>query len=86
LFKLLTKYSEFVWNIPSQNTLETLKEKLSIAPVLRGPNWSLPFHISTDASNTILGSMLGKKENHISYAIFFVSKNLTPHELNYTIT
>jgi hypothetical protein len=34
-----------------------------MAPVLRGPNWSLPFHISTDALDTALGGVLGQKEN-----------------------
>jgi hypothetical protein len=86
LFKLLTKDNEFFWNIPCQTAFETLKEKLYVAPVLRGPNWSLPFHISTDASDTTLGAVLGQKENQVSYAIYFVSKNMTPPELNYTVT
>jgi hypothetical protein len=49
-----------------------------MAPVLRGENWSLPFHISTDASDTALGGVLGQKENQQNYAIYFTSKNLTP--------
>jgi hypothetical protein len=53
---------------------------------LRGPNWSLPIHISTDVSDTTLGDMLGKQENQSSYAIYFISNNLTPIELNYTVT
>ena len=57
-----------------------------MAPVLRGPNWSLPFHISTDASDTALGGVLGQKENQQNYVIYFTSKNLTPPELNYTVT
>jgi hypothetical protein len=57
-----------------------------MAPVLRGPNWTLPFHISTDASDTTIGGVLGQKEDHQSYAIYFVSKNLSPAELNYTVT
>jgi hypothetical protein len=63
-----------------------MKEKLSIALVLRGPNWSLPFHISVDVSNTSLGATLGKKENQLSYAIYFVSKNMIPPKLNYIVT
>jgi hypothetical protein len=59
---------------------------LSITPVLRGTNWSLPFHICTDASDTSLGAFLGQRENQIPYAIYFVSKNLSPTEVNYTIT
>jgi hypothetical protein len=45
-----------------------------------------PFHISTNASDTTLGAMLGQKENQVYYAIYFVSKNMTPLELNYIVT
>ena len=69
-----------------QHAFDTLKEKLSVAPVLRGANWALPFHISTDASDTAIGGVLGQKEDQASYAIYFVIKNLTPAELNYTVT
>jgi len=53
---------------------------------LRGPNWSLPFHISFDASHTTVGATLGQEEHNQSYAIYFISKNLSPTELNYTVT
>jgi len=86
MFKLLTKDTKFYWDDNCQSTFEELKAKLSMAPVLRGPNWSLPFHISTDASDTALGGVLGKKENQQNYAIYFTNKNLTPPELNYTVT
>ena len=69
-----------------QNDFDTLKEKFSIAPVLRGPNWSLPFHISIDALDTSLGVVLGQKDNQITHAIYSISKNLTPTEYNYTVT
>ena len=65
MFKLLTKDVNFYWDSFCQNAFETLKEKLSIAPILRGPNWSLPFHISTDASDTALGVVLGQKDNQL---------------------
>ena len=53
---------------------------------MRGPSWSFPFHIQTDASDTTLGGVLGQKENQSYYAIYFINKNLTPTELNYTVT
>ena len=62
-----------------------MKEKISEAPILRGPNWKLPFHISTNASDTALGAVLGQKDL-IPYAIYYTSKNLTPTELNYIVT
>eukprot|EP00253_Pinus_taeda_P015124 PITA_15124 len=85
LFKLLTKDCEFNWNFDCQLAFETLKTKIFEAPILRGPNWKLPFHISTDASDTALGVVLGQKDL-IAYAIYYTSNNLTPTELNYTVT
>jgi hypothetical protein len=81
LFKLLAKDVEFYWDTNCQVAFNALKEKLSTTPVLRGPNWTFPFHISTDASETTIGVVLGQKENQQHYAIYFVSKNLTPVEL-----
>lgn len=51
LFGLLGKYVEFIWSENCQEALDTLKSKLVTAPILKGPNWALPFHIHTDASN-----------------------------------
>ena len=86
LFKLLAKDTPFNWNENCQKAFETLKEKLTTTPILKGPNWSLPFHISTNASSTAIGASLGQKEDSFNYAIYFISKNLTPTELNYTVT
>eukprot|EP00253_Pinus_taeda_P031758 PITA_31758 len=85
LFKLLTKDCEFKWDPDCQSAFETLKTRISEVPILRGPNWKLPFHISTDASDTALGAMLGQKYL-VPYAIYYTSKNLTPAELKYTVT
>ena len=86
LFKILAKYVPFNWNENCQQAFETLKEKLSTTLVLKGPNWTLPFHIFTDASDTVVGDSLGQKEESLNYAIYFISKNLTPTKLNYTVT
>jgi hypothetical protein len=56
LFKLLSKDVEFFWNDQCQHAFETLNENISTAPVPRGPNYSLPFYISVDASDTALGA------------------------------
>ena len=62
MFKLLTKDVEFQWIESCQNSFEILKAKLSVAPVLMGPDWFLPFHISTDSSDMAIGGVLGQKE------------------------
>ena len=61
MFKLLTKDVEFQWTKSCQSAFEVLKAKLSVAPILRGLDWSLPFHISTDASDMTIGGVLGQK-------------------------
>eukprot|EP00253_Pinus_taeda_P034577 PITA_34577 len=86
LFVLLTKNVEFKWNDDCEKAFDQLKNQLSIAPILRGPDWALPFHISSDASDTAIGAVLGQEENGLPYAIYFISKNMTPAELNYTVT
>ena len=53
---------EFFWNSNCQIAFQILKEKISTTPVLRGPDWKLPFHISTDASDTVVRGVLGQKE------------------------
>ena len=63
MFGLLTKDVDFLWTDHCQTAFETLKDKLFVAPVLRGPNWALPFHISTDAFDTVIGGVLGQKED-----------------------
>eukprot|EP00253_Pinus_taeda_P031587 PITA_31587 len=86
LFGLLAKDVEFKWTNDCQKSLNELKDKLVSAPILRGPNWALPFHIHTDASNKAIGAALGQIEEKLPYAIYFVSKNLSKAELNYTVT
>ena len=60
---------------------------MSIAPILRGPNWDFPFQISSDASDTaIIGAVLGQEEDKKPYKIYYISKNLSPAKLNYIVT
>ena len=54
--------------------------------MLRGPNCNFPFQISSDASYTAIGAVLGKEGDKKPYAIYYISKNISPAELNYTVT
>jgi len=46
----------------------------------------LPFQISSDSLDTAIGAVLGQEEDKKPYAIYYISKNLSPAELNYTVT
>eukprot|EP00253_Pinus_taeda_P026620 PITA_26620 len=82
----LTSNIDFLWTEKCECAFNDLKKLVSIAPVLRGPNWDLPFQISSDVSDTTIGAILGQKEDRKPYAIYYISKNLSPAELNYTVT
>eukprot|EP00253_Pinus_taeda_P002627 PITA_02627 len=86
LFGLLGKDVKFIWTETCQEALDTLKRKLVIAPILRGPNWALPFQIHTNALNKVTRLALGHTNEKLPYAIYFISKNLSKAELNYTVT
>ena len=60
LFGLLAKEFEFISSGPCQEAFELIKKQLTTAPILRGPNWTLPFHSHTDASEKAVGAALGK--------------------------
>lgn len=86
LFPLLAKDVVFSWTLECQEAFKTIKTKLVTTPVLRGPNWELPFHIHTDASNSSIGAVLGQKEDNLFYSIYYISKNFIGVEVNYTVT
>jgi hypothetical protein len=82
----LTGNVEFQWSEKCDVAFARLKKLISTVPVLRGPNWKIPFQISIDTSDIAIGDVLGQEEEKKPYAIYFIIKNLTPAELNYIVT
>ncbi|GJV03258.1 reverse transcriptase domain-containing protein [Tanacetum coccineum] len=85
LTKLLEKDTPFEFNEECHNAFELLKEKLTCAPVIISPNWSLPFELMYDASDFAVGVILGQKEGRNFHPIYFASKTLNAAQQNYTI-
>ena len=50
LFQLITKDADFLWTKDCKTTFMKIKGLVLTAPILRGPDWALPFHIHADAS------------------------------------
>eukprot|EP00253_Pinus_taeda_P029953 PITA_29953 len=82
----LTGNIDFLWTEKCERAFNDLKKIVSTAPVLRGPNWDLPFQISSVTSDTTIGAVLRQEEDRKPYAIYYISKNLSPAELNYAVT
>ena len=86
--RLQRKLVKFEWAQECEESFQWLKDKLGSYPVLRPPNWDVPFHVYCDASAVAVGSALcqpvgdGKKDLPIAFA----SKQLNAAEKNYTTT
>ncbi|CAN6447737.1 unnamed protein product [Victoria cruziana] len=59
LCDLLAKDVTFVFSEECEGSFLRLKETLSYAPILRAPDWILPFEIMCDASDFVIGAILG---------------------------
>ena len=55
----LTGNTDFIWTDKCDNAFNDMKKLVSTAQVPRGPNWNFPFQISSDASDTAIGAVLG---------------------------
>ncbi|GJU82226.1 reverse transcriptase domain-containing protein [Tanacetum coccineum] len=62
MMKLLEKDSVFNFDEKCNKAFETLKEKLTNTPITVSPNWSLPFELMCDASDFVVGAVLGQRE------------------------
>jgi len=64
------------------NAFQTLKQKLSTAPLLASPDFSKPFRAVVDASQVGIGGVLLQEGKPVAYE----SRKLIPAELNYSAT
>ncbi|RVW33136.1 Retrovirus-related Pol polyprotein from transposon opus [Vitis vinifera] len=86
LCELLVKDAKFVWDQKCQKSFEELKQFLTTAPIVRAPNWKLPFEVMCDASDLAMGAVLGQREDGKPYVIYYASKTLNEAQRNYTTT
>ncbi|GJU12922.1 putative reverse transcriptase domain-containing protein [Tanacetum coccineum] len=80
LTKLTQKNKNYVWNEEQESAFQLLKQKLCEAPILALPEGNDNFVVYCDASLQGLGAVLMQREKVIAYA----SRQLKPHEENYT--
>ena len=83
---MLLKDAEFTWTKACQETFERLKSLLTTTPIVRPPNWSLPFELMCDASHYAVRVVLGQGEDGKPYVVYYASKTLNDAQRNYTTT
>ncbi|GJS42165.1 reverse transcriptase domain-containing protein [Tanacetum coccineum] len=83
---LLEKNDSFIFSEDCILAFQTLKKKLTEAPILIAPNWDQPFEIMCDASDYAIGAVLGQRIEKHFRPIHYASKTMTEAESNYTTT
>ncbi|GJX20144.1 reverse transcriptase domain-containing protein [Tanacetum coccineum] len=83
---LLEKDTPFVFSQDCINAFETLKKKLTEAPILVVPDWNLPFELMCDASDYAIGAVLGQRKTKHFQPIHYASKTMTEAQIHYTTT
>ncbi|GJW44342.1 putative reverse transcriptase domain-containing protein [Tanacetum coccineum] len=80
LTELTQKNKKYIWGEDQESAFQLLKQKLCEAPILALPKGNDDFVVYCDASHQGLGAVLMQREKVIAYA----SRQLKPHEENYT--
>ncbi|XP_076882208.1 uncharacterized protein LOC143530601 [Bidens hawaiensis] len=80
--------SDSAWMSPTQVVPKKagIQEKSMQAPILQQPDWTKPFEIMCDASETTIGAVLGQRIDKKPMVIYYASKTLSEEQLNYTTT
>ena len=86
LTQLTRKNQPFVWTEQCQQAFDTLKQTLISAPIPVYPNFSLPFELQVDASNTAIGTVLAQKQNNREVVIACASRTVNRSECSYSAT
>ncbi|GJW43430.1 reverse transcriptase domain-containing protein [Tanacetum coccineum] len=66
--------------------MQTLKKKLTEAPILVVPDWNLPFELMCDSSDFAIGVFLGQQRSKHFQPIHYASKTMTEAQIHYTTT
>ncbi|GKB13408.1 reverse transcriptase domain-containing protein [Tanacetum coccineum] len=83
---LLEKNTPFIFSDDCIQAFQTLKKKLTEAPILIALDWDLPFELMCDASDFAIGAVLGKRHEKHFKPIHYASKTMTEAESRYTTT
>ncbi|CAM9000173.1 unnamed protein product [Rhodiola kirilowii] len=86
LTHLLCNDVQFKFDEDCLEAFEKLKKALVSAPIVRPPNWDLPFELMCDASDYAIGAVLGQRIDKRLHVVYYVSKVLDNAQMNYTTT
>ncbi|KAK9701510.1 Integrase core domain [Popillia japonica] len=74
------------WTAEADKALQAIKHSLTTAPVLASPDYTKPFVINCDASDTGVGAVLYQTIDGVEHPIAYMSKNLNKCQRKYSTT
>nr|GFB60727.1 retrovirus-related Pol polyprotein from transposon 17.6 [Tanacetum cinerariifolium] len=83
---LLEKNTPFIFSEDCIKAFQTMKKKLTEAPILIAPNWDLPFELMCDASDFAIGAVFRQRHEKHFKPIHYASKTINNAKTNYTTT
>src|SRR3954466_15289666 len=86
LTNLLQKDVPFVFDEDCKEAFEVLKKASITAPIVQPPDWKFPFEIMCDASDFVVGAVLGQRVDKKLNVIHYASKTLDSAQTNYATT
>ena len=75
--------NDFIWGTAQEQAFQELKNRLTTAPVLAYPEYTIPFSIYTDACGQGIGAVLCQTQEGQERVISYASRSLTKSEKNY---
>ncbi|CAK1585808.1 unnamed protein product [Parnassius mnemosyne] len=84
LNKLTNKNVRFEWTTEADESFNHLKTTLVSAPILKCPNFDLPFSIHCDASSLDVGGVLTQTYDGVEHPIAYCSRSLAKNEINFS--
>nr|GEV78848.1 hypothetical protein [Tanacetum cinerariifolium] len=86
LGRLFEKDTPFIFSQECVVAFQTLKRKLTEAPILIAPDWDMPFELMCDASDFAIRAVLGQRQDKHFRPIHYATRTMTETESNYTTT
>nr|GEW61738.1 reverse transcriptase domain-containing protein [Tanacetum cinerariifolium] len=80
------KETPFVFSKECVDAFDTLKKKLTEAPILVIPDWNLPFELMCDANDFTINAVLGQHKTKHFQPIHYTRKTMTKAQIHYTMT
>ncbi|GJZ28538.1 reverse transcriptase domain-containing protein [Tanacetum coccineum] len=84
--QLLMKDAKFVFSNECMQAFNILKIKLTSAPVIVAPDWNVDFELMCDASDYVIGAVLGQRIDKRFRPIYYASKTMNDAQEHYATT